>query len=247
MESILGIVTICQDEADEFNTPIKWYLESVAHLSTVLGDRLKEIILVDGGSKDNTIDLIKSYQQKAPIKLFERPFDCTREQQNFGLSQLSQEVTHVFTPDADMTWSSNFGEMFKSGWFDPFSFVDFEMYFTARDAYHYFRNWPRGVNMRMHKKGPKWRRKFHVQLEGQHHGLPVCPGVVIFENSCRIKSDKALMWRGERRQICNDDMAAEGAAPGPADRFYGAAHVPDSEIEMLPNSLIPFVLPQTNE
>ena len=107
------------------------------------------------------------------------------------------------------------------------------MIFTARDAYHYFRKWPIGPNMRLHKRGPRWMRKHHVCLEGQHLGIPICDGVFIFENGCRISSDEKLMQRGERRQRFFKEMEEEGADPGPANRFYLAARAPDDDIGLL--------------
>jgi len=242
--STLSVATICQDEEE----PIKWYLESCKHLFFILQDKLKEIVLVDGGSKDNTIDVIKEYQKDIPVlKLYERKWDYTAAQQNFGLEHCTGD--YVFTPDADMTWTINFPEMFLSGYFDRSNFWDFHMLFTVRDAYHFFHKWNRGVNMRLHRRGPKWIRKYHVKLEGQTQGIPVCNGVVIFENSCRIKNDEALMWRGQRRQYCKEDMAKEGAGPGPIDRFYNAAHAPDSEIahiNIYSPKIVDLILPSTN-
>jgi len=41
------------------------------------------------------------------------------------------------------------------------------------------------------------------------------------------------MNRGERRQSHIEGMNAEGAGPGPPDRFYRAAHAPDSELQYI--------------
>lgn len=238
----LSVCTIAQDEEE----PIRWYLEYMAFLSQELGDSLREVVIVDGGSKDNTIDVIKSYKDRAPILLLERPFDCTRDQQNFGLERVTGDF--VFGLDADMTATTNFPGVFKSGIFNNGQYWDFPMLFTVRDAYHFFHRWPRGVNMRLWKRGPRWKqeRKFHVQLEGQTQGIPVCSQVTIFENSCRIKDEKALLWRGQRRQIYIPDMEAEGAPPGSSDRFLNAAKASDDEVSYLPDHLARLVLPSTN-
>ena len=223
----LSIATPCQDEED----PIKWYLESCKHMYSVLRENLSEIVLVDGGSKDNTIDIIKEYQKELPIKLLERPFDYPVNQQNFALEHCTGDF--VFTPDADMTWTTNLPALFLTDYFNTGNYWDFLMLFTARDAYHYFWKWPLGVNMRMHRRGPKWIRKYHVNLEGQTSGIPVCRDVVIFENSCRIKNEAALLNRGERRQIHTLGMEEEGAGPGSSDRFLGASKVPDEDIRAI--------------
>jgi glycosyltransferase involved in cell wall biosynthesis len=242
--STLSIATICQDEEE----PIKWYLEACKHTFNVMQDKLKEIVIVDGGSKDNTIDIIKEYQKEIPvIKLIERPWDYTAAQMNHGLEHCTGD--YVFTPDADMTWSANLPNVFLTGYFDRSIYWDFLLIFTARDAYHYFKKWPIGPNIRMHKRGLKWTRKYHVSLEGQHPGIPVAENIIVFENSCRIKNDDALRWRGERRQGCLVDMAAEGASPGPPDRFYGAAHCSDDEIGLISDynrTIASLILPNTN-
>ena len=239
----LSICTICQDEEE----PIKWFLESCKHTFSILGDDLKEIVLVDGGSKDKTMDIIKEYQEELPIVLLERAWDYPADQMNFGLEHCTGD--YVFTPDADMTWTTNFPDLFKNNYFARGNFWDFLILFTGKDAYHFFHKWPRGVNIRMHKRGPKWTRKYHVLLEGQTPGIPVCRAVTIFENSCRIKSDEALMHRGERRQNDIEGMAAEGGSPGPVNRFYGAAHAAETETKLISEykkAIADLILPSTD-
>ena len=140
----------------------------------------------------------------------------------------------------------------KTGVFTTSDYWDFQLLFTARDAYHYFK-WPFGPSMRMFNGRLRYddTRKYHVHLQGQYSGIPVAnlgPGnwVMVFENSCRLSSESALRWRGERRQACMDDMRAEGGDPGAADRFYMASRAPDSEVEIMPEELRDLVLPATN-
>lgn len=238
----LSVCTVCQDEEE----PIKWYLECCKHLSEQLGELLHEVVLVDGGSKDNTIDVIKSYQTFIPIKLLERPWDFTVAQTNYGLSFCTGDFT--FLPDADMSWTMNFPDVFKSGKFSSSNYWDFSLLFTARDAYHYFK-WSGGPNTRLCKGGLKCKtdRKYHWSLEGRVGGIPLCREVVLFENSCRIKSEKALRNRGERRQGCAEEMNKEGAHPGGPDRFYETArHSLDSEILNTPQSICNIIQPTTN-
>jgi glycosyltransferase involved in cell wall biosynthesis len=238
--STLSICTVCQDEEE----PIRWYLECCKRLYEDLGDSLREVVLVDGGSKDNTIDVINSYKDTIPIKLLERPWDYTVAQTNYGLSFCTGDFT--FLPDADMTWTSNFADVFKSGKFSGSPYWDFRLLFTAIDANHYF-TWSGGPTTRLTKGGIKCKtdRKYHWSLEGRVGGVPVCEEVYMFENSCRITNYDALMNRGIRRQVCNDDMLAEGAPPGPPDRFYNAAHDLSSAVP-IPEHIRRFVLQSTN-
>lgn len=241
--STLSICTICQDEEE----PIRWYLESCKHTYSILGDKLKEIVLVDGGSIDNTIDVIREYQKDLPIVLKRRAWDYTQAQQNFALDFCSGD--YVFTPDADMTWTTNFPNIFLSNYFDIASYWDFILLFTIKDAYHFFKKWHISSNMRLHKRGPKWTRKYHVQLEGQGHGIPIVRDIALFENSCRIKNEAALLNRGQKRQYCVEDMVAEGMGPGSADRFLITSKTPDSEIGLISEyskTLADLILPTTN-
>lgn len=243
--STLSICTIFQDEADSEGTPIKWYLETCAYLAEHIPG-LKEVVLVDGGSKDRSREVIESYRHRMPLVLLDREYDNTRNQQNFGLEHVTGDF--IFGLDADMSVTKNFVDAFKSGIFESASYWDFPMMFLLeRGGKIFLPSWPRGVNMRLWKRGPKWKqeRQFHVQLEGQTQGIPVCGGVIIFENSCRIKDDEALMHRGERRQKYIEGMHAEGASPGPPDRFYGAAHMPDSGLTLLPQSVLDIMIPGT--
>lgn len=245
----VSIMTIMQDEEE----PIRWYLESCAHLAANFPD-LKEVVLVDGGSKDRTLEIVKSYEGRVPLRVFERPWDFTRAQMNFGLDQCSGD--YVMVPDADMTWTTNMVDWLKTGWFKSSHYWDFQLLFTARDAYHFFK-WPFGPTMRMFKGNLRYdeTRKYHVHVAGQYSGIPVArypfdgtPGswVMLFENSCRIRNEAMLLHRGERRQACKPDMNAEGGDPGPADRFYTAAKAPDSEIEAIPPIVAALILPSTN-
>ena len=210
----LSICSIAQDEAEV----IPWLLNCCVHAYNVLGDDLKEVVIVDGGSKDNTINIIKKYESKLPLRLLFREFDTFGKQKNFCLSFATGN--YVFFPDADFSWTSNFPTVFKSGFYESSPMWDFQMRFTCTAATNYFA-WPLGVNMRLWRRGPIFRTEFHEKLEGQTPGLPVCPYVTIFENSMR-QSDEALLNRGKRYQKFVKQMEAEGGGPGAEDRYLSA-------------------------
>ncbi len=232
--STLSICIIAQDEAEV----IPWTLNCCLHTYSVLGDLLKEVVVVDGGSKDKTVDVVNSYIGRLPLVLLQHPFDSFGKQKNRALEIAS--VDYIFAPDADMTWTTNFPNVFSSGYYDKASMWDFRMLFTADDAYHFF-DWPRGVNMRLWRRGPTFRTEYHEKLEGQTQGLPVCPYVFLFENSIR-QSDEALLNRGRRYQKFAKQMEAEGGGPGPENRYVDAKHSPANMKLPIDNELRKLIL-----
>ena len=236
----LSIISICQDEAEV----ISWYLECCVYTYRVLGPRwLKEVVIVDGGSSDNTVEIIKSYQSKLPLVLVEHPFDTFGAQKNRALEHATGD--YVFAPDTDMTWTTNFGLIFKTGYYEKFEMVDFRMLFTVDDEYHYYK-WPLGVNMRLWlNKGRRFVTDVHEKLQDQISmgGLPVCEHVWLFENSFR-QSDAALLHRGERYQRFQEVMMAAGGGPGPADKYLKAKYVPQEIKGEIGMPLKALILPQ---
>lgn len=240
----LSIISICQDEAEV----IPWYLDCCEYTYRVLGPKwLKEVVIVDGGSVDKTIDIIKSYQDRMPLVLVEHPFDTFGAQKNRALDVATGEF--ILACDTDMSWTTNFGLVFKSGYYENFEMVDFRMMFTVDDEYHYFK-WPPGVNMRLWKNcGRRYVTGFHEKLQDQQlltknmGGLPVCEHVVLFENSFR-QSDAALLNRGQRYQRFFKEMADEGKDPGGVDKYFNAKHCPPDQKAEMHWQLKELILPQ---
>lgn len=241
----LSICTIAQDEEE----PIQWYLECCAYLSKDVGDLLREVVLVDGGSKDNTIDVINSYKTKIPLRLEHRPFDTARRQMDYGQSLCTGDM--IFCPDADMTWTKNFGAMLKDGYFDGPGCWLFYMMFTAVDAYHFFNKWTVGTNLRMYDARYRWNpnREYHVLLDVPDDKVAFCPSMVVFENSGRIANTDALLNRGVRRQQYRERMHLEGMGPGAETRFVDLQKNIESGVEsvaLLPDNILKNVLSSTN-
>ena len=234
--STLSIISICQDEGEV----IGWFLDCCVQTYQVLGDALKEVIIVDGGSIDNTLAVLKQYQSKLPLIIIEHPFDTFGKQKNLALEKATGDF--ILGADTDMTWTTNFAEVFKRGTYDNFKFVDFMCYFTCDDAYHYF-NWPMGVTMRLWKRGPLFVTEFHEKLAGQGQGLPVCAEVSMFKNNFR-GSDYFVMHRGIRYQQFTKQMEAEGGGPGGPTRYFDAKHAPQEAKLNLPEQVKQYVLPQ---
>lgn len=289
MTSSLSIITICQDEQDI----IGWMLDCCVHDFQVLGKQLHEVVVVDGGSKDGTVEIVKSYSDKLPLVLLEYPFDTFGDQKNRALERCTGDF--IFAPDSDMTWTTNFAQMFLDGIYEEHPFWDFRLFFTVDDGLHYFWSWGssiddsmwdslraglplgelpilddnserranpnflsqrmmitlaearhvlQGPNMRLWRRGPYYIRKFHETLEGQNPGLPICPHVIIFENSIRA-SDEALRNRGRRYQRFIAEMTAAGQGPGREDRYITAKYAEASDKMEFPKWLHPFILAST--
>lgn len=232
--SSLSICTICQDEAEV----LPEFLESCKFIADSLKEDFKELVIVDGGSKDTSVEIIKSYQDKMPIVLIEYPFDTFGQQKNRALERATGDF--ILGIDADMTITTNFPQLFKTGYFQAACMWDFMLYFTARDKYHHFK-WPPGYTMRLWKRGPLFITNFHEKLQGQYPGVPSCPEVTIFENSFR-QSEEALLNRGRRYQRFQKEMSEAGGGPGDELRYLNASKAPDSEIAEIPAHVCKYIL-----
>ena len=233
-ERTLSVCTIMQDEEES----IVWYLECCRRLHVDLGDRLREIILVDGGSIDRTLDVVWERTGDLPVTVLERPFDCVRDQWNFGLEHCTGEW--VFGPDADFTWTTNLAAVFDAGVYDASDYWQMRIWYVGDDKTYYPENCG-GYNLRLWRAGVRWaeHRQYHCLMTGQPEHAPVCPHVICFENSLRIKSERALLHRGRRRQHYADALAAEGMGPGPVDRFVVAKS--SRERVPIPDDVQPFL------
>ena len=63
----------------------------------------KDIVVVDSFSDDNTVELAKSFPQ---VRVFERAFDCHRNQWEFGLRETGISTPWVLALDADYVLSN---------------------------------------------------------------------------------------------------------------------------------------------
>jgi len=83
-------------------------------------------VLVDGGSKDNTMEVIGAWQEVLPITFAYRPFDTPGKQKNYALHHCSGEW--VLAIDADHTFGTNMGQIYASGYFKSHPIWDFRVY-----------------------------------------------------------------------------------------------------------------------
>lgn len=64
----------------------------------------KKIIVIDSGSTDSTLDIVRSYSQ---AEIFLRPFDNHQAQWNFGLEQCGGDADWILAIDADYQLDDN--------------------------------------------------------------------------------------------------------------------------------------------
>lgn len=99
-----------------------------------------EIVVTDGGSKDNTLELLRTYQDSLPIRIIETPGANISEGRNRAIAAAQGEI--VAATDAGVVLSPAWLEAITrpirlgdaqvvSGWFEPDPYTDFEVVMSA--------------------------------------------------------------------------------------------------------------------
>ena len=154
-------LTICQDE-ENYITQMLEYLHSYVNPD--------EIIIVDGGSKDNTLALINVFISKNPtanIKLYENPMpDSFTDQRNIALSYCSGDwVLHI---DADETYSKGLRDLIlnvRQGKYESNLGIVFPTAHLIKDEFHMNDNGG-DIHIRLFQNIPeiKFKGDVHEQL-----------------------------------------------------------------------------------
>lgn len=193
---------------------------------------LRSVVIVDGGSRDGTIDVIRSWMDRLPIDLVGHPFDNFCYQRNRALERCTADF--VIKGDADLTWGKNLRDMLVELAEDPALFFDCLVYFCVQDAYHAWRNNNPGYATVLWKNvGARYVRPIHEYLvmpgeENPQDRLAMnrrdwssirsklkCISIPFFDNSLR-KSDEALRQRA-RRYAKWGKLSGEAGIPLPTD------------------------------
>ena len=226
MSVSVDVAVIVQDE------------EEIIHLllraCETLHPYLRSVVIVDGGSKDGTIDVIDSWRDRLPIDLVGHPFDNFCYQRNRALERCTADF--IIKGDADLTWSANLKDKLPSLKNDPATFFDCLVYFCVIDAYHSWRSAPGYATVLWKNVGARYVRPIHEYLVWpgdenpkdrlsmvrhdwesiRHSGRLRCINdTPFFDNSLR-KSNEALRNRAKRYARWGK-LSGEAGIPLPTD------------------------------
>lgn len=200
----ISTLTICSDEAF-------WILHMLNWLSPM--QLIDEAVIVDGGSKDETIDVIKAFKReqdkfnfyKMDIKLIENPMpDSFADQRNLALSHCSGDW--ILQIDADETYSANIRELLqkvKQGWYENYLGIIFPTAHLIQDEFHMNDNGG-DVHIRLFKNLPaiKFRGDVHEELYCGDIPLReaniINSGDVALRHYSMLKSKEDLLVKGKR-------------------------------------------------
>jgi glycosyltransferase involved in cell wall biosynthesis len=233
--STVSVAIICQDEEET----LPYALHCV---DRVLRPCLKEVVIVDGGSTDDTLGVVSYYDDKLPIILLHSPYDSPGQQKNRALSHCTGAL--VLGIDADNSFTSNFCSLIQAGAFDSKTVWDFRWYELLPDEYHYD-GYEYGMTTRLWRNGNKFHRDWHEEIDGQGD-KSVCSTAWIFEH-CLLQSRGAMEKRGQRWQRFVPQLEAGGQGPGGPSRYIDAHDKNLSHIAPLPQGILPLVVPRDSE
>lgn len=130
----MNVSLICTVKNEE--KTIKAFLDSISY-QTIMPD---EIVIVDGGSQDRTVDIIKNYKDKGlKIKIIVEPHANIAKGRNIAISY--SEYSLIAVTDAgcqlDANWLKHIVQPFEdktvdvvSGWYEPDARSDLERCFA---------------------------------------------------------------------------------------------------------------------
>ena len=233
-EPNLSVCIICQDEVE-----LLPYTLHCIHQSLPI-PRLTEVVIVDGGSQDGTLDVIEEWKDKLPIVLLEHPYDTAGKQKNRGLDLCTGDW--VLGLDADMTFTRNLGSVFAAGTFNQKPIWDFPMYYTVEDEFHTLRIKSPGATTRLWRNEYRYTRDWHEQLPHPPDRV-MCHDVRFFEGSL-LQTRRALLARGERWQPYAKEVSKVGSSHGPISRYLAMEYAGRQRGEPFPPEIRKLIVPR---
>lgn len=230
----LSICIICQDEEEV----LPYTLYGIQQ--TLLIPHLREIVIVDGGSQDNTLGVIEEWKSKLPIVLLEHPYDGGGNQKNRGMDLCTGD--YILVLDADMTFTKNLGPLFAAGAFNDKPVWDFRLHYTVVDEFHCFEFEDIGATTRLSRSEYRYTRPWHEQLP-MTPPRTVCPDVRFFENS-HLQTRKALLHRAVRWLPWADQEIRWGPTHGGDNRFVAAEARGRADAKLFPPEVRKLIVPR---
>lgn len=226
---------------------LPWLMNAIDSMEELV----KEVVFVDDESTDNSIQLINEWKKETPypVIVITNPLEAYNKQKNIALDRCTGKW--VLFVDADMTWTTNFAQLYKDGYFNSKLIWDFPLYYTIIDKYHYSVDKNTGGATTRFFRGDRgfryqWEVHEHIMFpedvvgldyskeEDRKEGFELthkpdvigfCNAVKFFENSMLL-SDEALLARGERRMRWQQKSGERGI-PFAKDTYLIAKHRAD--------------------
>jgi glycosyltransferase involved in cell wall biosynthesis len=125
---MVSVAIIAQDEEEVLPLTLECLVP--------IADILDVVVVVDGGSVDGTLEVVKSFDDRLPIQLLQHPFDTFSAQKNRALEHCRGRW--VIGLDADMVFTSlRFRDMLLRGIFDHIPVWDWALWYARGDLRHY--------------------------------------------------------------------------------------------------------------
>lgn len=153
---MIDVACICQDEQET----IGWMLRACQSI----GDNLRSVVIVDGGSTDDTLDIINAWSYILPIMVIRHSFDNFCDQKNRALERCAADW--IVLADADMTWGSNLAwELKHREDLQRVTCIDVPLFYTFQDAHHYRNDMVIGGSVRITRNvGCRYVQPIHEYL-----------------------------------------------------------------------------------
>jgi hypothetical protein len=233
----ISVNTICQDEAET----LPYMLHCVER---VLLPFLKEVVIVDGGSEDETVAVAESYMDRLPIIILHRPYDSPGVQKNFGLERCTGDWVMGF--DADNVVTSNFATLFAAGAFNSKTVWDMVAHELVVDEYHHDPASLGGPTTRFWKNIYRYEQLWHEQLKYKPEEKAFCSEVAILEHAL-LQTPEKLLQRGERWQKWASTLSQFGPGPGGPRRYIDGEKEARGRATLLPDKFGKFMVPRDSE
>ena len=213
MTNKLSTLTICQDE-EQFIVQMLEYIHTYVNPD--------QIVIVDGGSKDNTLELINNFIEANPtanIELYQNEMPISfSDQRNFALSKCTGEwVLHI---DADETYSKNIRELILDIQQNKYEDVNGFLFPTAHlitDEEHMI-DGGGDTHIRL------FRKTLLTAYVGTIHETPNIEGVILpvdtaLKHYSMLKNDAGLLAKGKRWLKWNKQSIDKGIPINGEDHF----------------------------